>query len=78
MPDVCEALRRIRRPVERQFDSAPDTLNQQFLNRRRHPNDVCAGELNAKPVDDFAFDKMAIDNLVDVVRIDVRVPDAIG
>jgi hypothetical protein len=34
--------------------------------------------LNAKSLDDFAFDKMALDDLVNVVCIDVRVPNAFG
>src|SRR4029450_8862940 len=40
---------------------------------------LCLGDsLDAKPFDDFAFHKMAVDDLVNVVCIDVGVPDAVG
>src|SRR5687768_12764375 len=39
---------------------------------------LLATGLNAKSVDDLAFDKMAVDDLVNVVCIDVRVPNAFG
>ena len=34
--------------------------------------------LNAKPLDDFTLDQVAVDDLVDVVHIDIRVPDTVG
>ena len=34
--------------------------------------------LNAKPLDDFTLDQVAVDDLVHVVHIDIRVPDTVG
>ena len=69
MPDVGDAPRRaVVGPVEGELDAPGPTGERQLVNARQH--------LDAKPFDNFALHEVRVDDLVDVVLIDVRVPDA--